>query len=73
MNKNSLFDNVANIVQILWSFYVDSVFEGEMKHRINFGQPYLGIIWNQREHRQLFRVKFSDIQDLNYSCKWYVK
>lgn len=41
------------IVQILWSFFVDSVFEGEMKHRINFGQPYLGIIWNQREHRQL--------------------
>lgn len=53
------------------NFTVDSVFEGEMKHRINFGQPYLGIIWNQREHRQLLRVKFSDIQDLNYSCKWY--
>lgn len=44
MNKNSLFDNVVNIVQILWSFFVDSVFEGEMKHRINFGQPYWFII-----------------------------
>lgn len=39
MNKTHCY-----IVQILWSFFVDSIFEGEMKHRINFGQPYCFII-----------------------------
>lgn len=51
MNKNSLFDNVVIWFKFYGPFFVDSFFEGEMKHRINFGQPYLGIIWNQREHR----------------------
>lgn len=39
MNKTHCY-----IVQILCSFFVDSVFEGKMKHRINFGQPYWFII-----------------------------
>lgn len=35
------------LIMLLYSsnFMVDSVFEGEMKHRINFVQPYLGMIF----------------------------
>lgn len=64
MNKTHCY-----IVQILCSFFVDSVFEVKWNIELTldnlFGSllnlQYLGIIFNQREHRQLKRVKFSDI------------
>lgn len=39
MNKNSWFDEVVIQFKFYGPFFVDSEFEGEIKQRINFGQP----------------------------------
>lgn len=44
MNKTHCFVMLLYSSNFMFLFFVDSVFESEMKHRINFGKPYWFII-----------------------------